>query len=82
LQLHTKGELIKERGEITRRKFFEEGNLRRGTFGGESAQREIFEERNFCEGESSRSGMFGGEFSVRSIFAELTRQRIAYLLNV
>ncbi len=61
--LYTKKELRGKRGEIPRRAFLEEGNLRMGIFGGESSQRGIFEEGNFPGGESSLRGMFGGEFS-------------------
>ncbi len=58
-----KGELRGKRGEIPQMSFFEEGNFRRGIFGGQSSQWGIFEEGNFPGGESSLRGMFGGECS-------------------
>jgi hypothetical protein len=44
--LYTKGKLRRKRGEIPRRAFVEEGNFRRGIFGGESWRRGIFVEGN------------------------------------
>ncbi len=49
--LYIKGELRGKRGEITRRGFFEEGNFRRGIFGGESSRRVICVKGNLRGGE-------------------------------